>query len=362
MTTSGALQASSAVHTSTQEPEPESLFELSAEEHADTRRLLEGVTAGSLDPYANFEDFVLEAKLVFHQLPERMRRHLLRFGRVSNLDSALLVRGLAEDPDLVPTPTKNGEPSGKATFASELWLCVIAAAFGEPVGYQLERGGQILQDLFPTPNNAGKQSSESSAVFLAFHTEVAFHPHMPDYVLLYGLRQDPAREARTMFASVRRFLPLLTPADRETLFAKHFRTGIDYSFGNTTGARGTGPLMPVLYGDRDDPFMRYDLDLMVGETPAARRVLAVLGDVIHEARQEVALEPGNLLVIDNRRCVHARSVFRADFDGRDRWLQRASVVRDLDASAADRLRGSRVIATDFSSHFRNPAPVEGGKS
>jgi alpha-ketoglutarate-dependent taurine dioxygenase len=69
---------------------------------------------------------------------------------------------------------------------------------------------------------------------------------------------------------------------------------------------------------------------------------------------------GNLLVLDNRRCVHARSVFRAAFDGRDRWLQRLAVVRDLDASAQDRIRGTRVIATDFSNYLGAAAVQQDG--
>jgi L-asparagine oxygenase len=90
---------------------------------------------------------------------------------------------------------------------------------------------------------------------------------------------------------------------------------------------------------------------MVGQTPAACRALEVIRELVNETRREVVIEPGSLLVIDNRRCVHARSIFRASFDGRDRWLQRATVVRDLDASVADRVRGTRVIATDFSSYL-----------
>jgi hypothetical protein len=333
---------------SDQESTVESVIDLKEDEREQTRRLLDGM---ALNPHVDFERFAFEAKLVFHQMPERIRRRLLDFSRRSNLDSALLLRGLAQDQELPPTPARLGDGTRKSTFASELWLCAVAAAFGEPVGYLQEKEGSILQDVFPTLSNAGKQSSDSSAVLLAFHTEVAFHPFMPDYVMLYGLRQDPYKEARTMFASVRRFFDLLGPGEKETLFSRSFRTGIDYSFGNVTGERGTGPLVPVLYGDRLDPFMRYDLDLMVGETPAARRVLEVVRELVNEVKQEVAIEPGSLLVIDNRRCVHARSVFRATFDGRDRWLQRAAVVRDLDASVEDRIRGTRVIATDFSSYL-----------
>jgi alpha-ketoglutarate-dependent taurine dioxygenase len=291
-------------------------------------------------------------------MPERLRRILVEFGHHGNLDNVLMLRGLPQDPVVPPTPTRSGETVRKTTYASELWVCAVAAAFGEPVGYLQEKQGSILQDLYPTPAAASTQSSESSSVLLAFHTEVAFHPYMPDYVLLYGLRQDPKKEAQTMFASIRRFFHLLSAEEKETLFSRVFRTGIDYSFGNTTGEKGTGPLVPVLYGDREDPFMRYDLDLMVGQTPEACRALEVVRELVNAVKQEVAIEAGSLLVLDNRRCVHARSVFSAFFDGRDRWLQRASVVRDLDASVEDRIRGTRVIATDFSRYFGAAAGSE----
>jgi hypothetical protein len=44
---------------------------------------------------------------------------------------------------------------------------------------------------------------------LTFHTEVMFHPHMPDFILLYGLRQDSEGKARIIISCVRRFYSLL---------------------------------------------------------------------------------------------------------------------------------------------------------
>jgi|HubBroStandDraft_3_1064219.scaffolds.fasta_scaffold03827_2 hypothetical protein len=336
---------------------PDAMVSLADEESPQLEELL---ARTARDPHSDFEDFAFEAKLAFHELPRRLRRILLRFREGGNLDGALLLRGLPQDPDLPPTPVRSGVRTPKATFASELWLCAAAAALGEPVGYLQEKHGTIIQDVFPTPANAGKQSSESSEVLLAFHTEIAFHPFMPDYVLLYGLRQDPEKEARTMFASVRRLLPLLGAADRDILFADLFRTGIDYSFGNHAQERGTGPLISVLYGDRLDPFLRYDLDLMVGQTEAARRALEHLRQAVDAVKLDVRIEPGSLLVLDNRRAVHARTHFKAAFDGRDRWLQRVSVVRDLEPSLHDRARGSRVIATDFSRYLGAAAGAAGG--
>jgi Taurine catabolism dioxygenase TauD, TfdA family len=330
------------------QPAPGTVIDLDGETSERARQLLAAVT---IDPHADFEAFAFEAKLAFHELPQRLRRVLVEFAHRGNIDGTLLLRGLPQDPVIPPTPSRTGERVRKATHASELWLCATAAALGEPVGYLQEKQGSIFQDVFPTAVHADKLSSESSSILLDFHTEIAFHPFMPDYILLYGLRQDPERQARTIFASVRRFFHLLAPADKDTLFSNLFRTGIDYSFGNTGQQAGAGPLVSVLYGDRLDPYLRYDLDLMVGQTPAARRALELVRELVNDVKREVAIEPGSLLVIDNRRAVHARSTFKASFDGRDRWLQRLAVVRDLDASLHDRMRGTRVIATDFSSYL-----------
>jgi enduracididine beta-hydroxylase len=51
------------------------------------------------------------------------------------------------------------------------------------------------------------------------------------------------------------------------------------------------------------------------------------------------LEPGDMLFVDNFRAVHGRRPFSARFDGRDRWLKRINVTRDLRKSR--RVRGSR---------------------
>lgn len=325
-------------------PAEGTVFDVTAEEHGQLAELLR---RAALSPFEDFEAFFEEARLLFHEMPRRIRQTLIGFAKRGNADGALLLRNLPVDPEVPPTPVRSGERPRKATWASELWICCVASALGEPVAYLQEKQGSLFQDIYPTPQNADKLSSESSSILLDFHTEIAFHPHMPEYLLLYGLRQDPDKRARTIFSSVRRFFHLLPPGVRDTLFSDLFRTGVDYSFGNVNELRGAGPLVSVLFGDRLDPFLRYDLDLMVGETPEAEHALHVVRGLVNEAQRDVVIEPGCLLVIDNRRCVHARSDFKAYYDGRDRWLQRMAVVRDLEPSLRDRVRGTRIIATDF---------------
>jgi L-asparagine oxygenase len=90
--------------------------------------------------------------------------------------------------------------------------------------------------------------STSSKVQLMFHTEAAFHPHRPRYLLLLCLRGDES--AVTTLSSIHEVLPHLAPATCvETLFQPRFRTAVDESY--LHGRRNVlGAPMPVLSGDR----------------------------------------------------------------------------------------------------------------
>jgi alpha-ketoglutarate-dependent taurine dioxygenase len=64
---------------------------------------------------------------------------------------------------------------------------------------------------------------------------------------------------------------------------------------------------------------------------------------IGESAQFVTLSPGDILLIDNKRALHARTSFRPRYDGTDRWLQRISITKDLARSAPFRTHRHRAI-------------------
>ena len=175
-----------------------------------------------------------------------------------------------------------------------------------------------------------------------FHTETAFHPHRPRYLLLLCLRGNP--EASTTLASVFDVIDRLPDDAVAAMFEPRFRMSVDASFlaGRTNEL---GPARPLLLGTRDEPTFMYDADLCVGIDEEAQRVLDLIAETIEAVQGAVILEPGDLLVVDNNVAVHGRSPFRARFDGTDRWLQRAFVLADLAPSAAD--RDGLVITTRF---------------
>jgi len=255
---------------------------------------------------------------------------------------ALLIRGVdvGTPPATPPSPTS---PSDKSNV-SELSLLTVARILGHPVGYEPEHGGDIVQNILPTASDASSQTSTSSKVQLAFHTETAFHRHRPRYLLLLCLRGDPA--ASTTLCCIDDVLAALPLGVRATLSERRFRTRADESFGGGVNAPLGAP-MAVLTGSYEHPTLTFDAELTGGLDAEATEALAVLSAVIERQHTSVVLEAGDLLVVDNARAVHGRSPFPARFDGTDRWLQRTFVVADLALSGGE--RSGRIVATRFAS-------------
>ncbi len=305
--------------------------------------------APGVSPYTETEEFLLDCEMRADEMPRFVRRALLEFQLRSNAAGILLLRGLPIDPGLyhVHTPANAQRSAQKNTFVSERCLAMVGSRLGHLVSYIQEKNGDLFQNLAPLKSQEALQSSGGSQTRLQFHRETVFHPYAPEYLLLFCLRPDHEQLAETTYASITHALPLLSLEHRQLLFQPLYRTGIDYSFGNTQTVKGNGPVLPVLYGNPDDPFLNYDEDLMEATTPEAEAALAALKDAIAAVYQGLRLSVGDLLCIDNRRTVHGRSSFTPRYDGFDRWLQRSFVVRDLGESAGDRKLGERVIRTVF---------------
>jgi hypothetical protein len=284
--------------------------------------------------------FVGAAGRFGRRLPATVFDALVDFADEPHASGALLLRGVPAGDVPATPPTPIG--SGTKDFVSEFVLLAIARRLGQPVGYLPELGGRIVQNIVPVQSSADRQISTSSKVELMYHTEAAFHPHRPRYLVLFCLRGDPT--AATTLASIREVQHRLPHDVRTTLFEPRFRTAVDESYLGTCSNR-LGQPTPVLSGPWERPRMVFDADLMVGTDLAAERALRLLGEAVAEHHTAVVLEAGDVLVVDNDVAVHGRTPFAPRFDGTDRWLQRTFVVADLGPSAGERT--DRVITTTF---------------
>lgn len=291
-------------------------------------------------PIATSDDPVAAAGAAARLLPGAVHDALVGFADRPHRSGALVVRGVPLGPVPATPPSPLAAPSTPVATRS---LLTAARRLGQPVGYAPEHGGDIVQQIVPTREAAGDQVSTSSDVELMFHTETAFHPHRPRYLLLLCLRGDPA--AATTLASVHDVVEHLDAATVEAMFESRFRTAVDQSFLGGGRVNRLGPPRPLLEGTLDEPTFVFDADLMVGIDDDADRVIREVRRVVGESHRSVVLAAGDLLVIDNHVAVHGRSPFAPRYDGTDRWIQRTFVVTDLAPSAGE--RAGRVITTVF---------------
>lgn len=305
---------------------------------------------GLPNPYEAREEFLRECEFRFHTLPEQFRRAVIDFKRNGNGFGILHIMGLPLDPVLPPTPGNKIPPREKATFWSESWLGMIGQALGDPIGYSVHHDGEIFQNVCPIAAEEREPSAGSSKIFLEWHTEQVFHPELPDFVVLLCLRSDHEQSAMTAVASVANVLAHVPISLRQILFQPRYRAGIDYSFGATGQSQRAigGPKVPLLYGGGYDPFMKFDLEQTQPIDRDAARAFALVKETVKKVYNYVRLNPGEMLIIDNRRSIHARSIFNPRYDGTDRWLQRIYARRDVASMDEERYRNERIIDTTFS--------------
>ncbi|WOH63873.1 TauD/TfdA family dioxygenase [Bradyrhizobium sp. BWA-3-5] len=306
------------------------------------------VIEGLPDPYEQREQFLQECEFRFHHLPEVIRRAVINFKRRGNRFGALVLSAIPLDPELPPTPDNQLPPIDKKTFWSEAWLGMVGQALGDPIGYSVHHDKQIFQNICPIEKEEREQTAHSSTVFLEWHTEQAFHPELPDFVMLLCLRKDHEEQARTAIAAIPSILAEVPLIMRQILFQPRFRTGVDFSFGAVgSNQKKGGTVVSVFYGYGYDPFMKFDLDLMEPLDREAACALRRMQTSVKQVFNYVKLKPGDLMIVDNRRAIHARSGFSPRYDGTDRWLQRMYVRRDASVTDEERYRNERIIDTAF---------------
>jgi len=243
-------------------------------------------------------------------------------------------------PKTPATPFPSSVAENSSMKAAET-LLRYAHQFGHPISYIQEQEGQLFQNIVPVHKTEAQQISTSSKVELAMHTETAFHPYKPDYVMLLCLRGDP--NAVTTYANVDEIIKKLDLWVIATLTKQWFTTNIDISF-RTKGQRDKSIPISVLEKTEDGYNFIYDYTFVKANDELGRAALEILHKAVQECVQEITLQSGDLLVIDNNKTIHGRKPFQARYDGTDRWVQRVLVRKELPPD--DQIDG-HIITTEF---------------
>ncbi|AXE88334.1 guanitoxin biosynthesis L-enduracididine beta-hydroxylase GntD [Streptomyces sp. Go-475] len=295
-------------------------------------------------------------RLAAQELPLRIRTELTGM-RLYDSPRALVVTGFRIDDDRIgPTPVTRPTPAPERTRNQELLLLLHAALLGEAFAWATQQNGRLVHDVLPIPGEETEQMGSSSKAELLWHTEDAFHPLRCDYVGLLCLRNHQRAVTTLGWPDLSR----LAPGDRATLLEPRYLIRPDTSHTpeqNAAGAQSPERFsaiaemddaperVAVLFGDPDDPYLRIDPAYMspAPGDAAARRAYDAIAALIEDALQHVALAAGSMLFVDNYQAVHGRKPFAAAYDGRDRWLKRVNITRDLRRSRSARQSATSLL-------------------
>ncbi|SEG95662.1 arginine beta-hydroxylase, Fe(II)/alpha-ketoglutarate-dependent [Nonomuraea solani] len=318
---------------------------------------IEDLLSSTISRYSHPEspEFLLDAPDVAAGLPAGLTRFLRSF-RLNEPAGALVVRGFQVDDSAIgPTPphwSKQADPG--STRREEFFFLLVASILGEPFGWSTLQDGRLVHNVIPIRGEEHQQSGHGSANLLEWHTEDGFHPYRCDYLGLMGLRNNG--KVPTTYASVATLnLPedvlrtlseprfLIRPDDEHL---RHARQDVA-SPHSTVLQIGHAPRpTAILFGGPDRPYLRIDpyfMSAVPGDEQAAV-ALELATEQLNECLEDIVVNAGEILFIDNFRAVHGRRPFHASYDGADRWLKKSIVTRDLRRSRGIRAGAdSRVL-------------------
>lgn len=267
-------------------------------------------------------DFFDAAEIAEGALPASVRAAFARLRRGSV--DAIVLRGLPFDEDPGPTPRKLGD-SSSGPRRGHSWIAMCVRRLGHEFAYAKEKKGALVHHIHPTKEQAMTQSNASWQVDLSMHTENAFHPLRPDFVLLYCVRA-PENAPATRLAPIDDVVAHLTDQEIQVLSERRFGVHVVDSF-KVEGEDDLELPVCVLNGSVRHPIVRWH-ETLRGKDDAAERVCDAFQEASQRATLEVGLQPGDLLAFNNQRCLHGRGRFDARLGGQDRWLLRSYVMRD----------------------------------
>jgi Fe(II)/alpha-ketoglutarate-dependent arginine beta-hydroxylase len=304
-------------------------------------------------------EFIRRASVYAHELPRRIRQFLSDFKLHEPACGVCLISGYPIDnARLGKTPAHwKWKLDGAVSLKEQIMFVLYGSLLGDAFAWATQQDGYLMHDVFPIEADKYDQLGSGSEQLLWWHNEDAFHPYRADYLGLMCLR-NPDRVATLIGApDVSRlsseqldilFEPryLLKPDEshlekNESDLRKQVREhggneALDSAYEKIKQLNSAPLPVPMLFGSRQAPYLRLDPYFTTPLDDEATAALNALAQNIDDRLQEVVLQPGDCLFIDNYRIVHGRKAFKARYDGTDRWLKRINLTRDLRKSHGSR--------------------------
>jgi L-asparagine oxygenase len=279
-----------------------------------TKRLL----AETPSPYcSDIRDYLSHVLLLNQEFSQETRNILqqLKEGRIKYCQFV----NIPVTEEIPPTATIYHSIIPKKTFQSEGVIGAVSLELGRLFNYR-ETSEFLMYDIYPAKGYEDSRSFVNSRKMLSFHSDGSAHPELsPDYVLLYCIRSDHG--AVNLVVDLDALVERLSIRAVDVLSQPLFNHLVSESPEHYE-------LKPVLYRAGKCFTVKYDEDNTFGINAEAKFFQERLNEVLREVATAITNTSNSLLVIDNKRCLHARTSFNPKYDGQDRWIKCAFVTNE----------------------------------
>jgi L-asparagine oxygenase len=176
------------------------------------------------------------------------------------------------------------------------------------------------------PVKGGQEGSNGGGEPLNFHQDMSYEfERAPEFLTLACLREGHDKNVRTPIVPNRQLYEMVQQYHPEDMKVLKDYNSYRVKLPPSMGGAYADP-MPLLTGDSPESAtfwlrVNYDrIESMTEEAAAAFKRLQKAMDQLEN--DEVHLVDGDLLLIGNKKCLHRRTDFTAQFDGDDRLLVR----------------------------------------
>lgn len=217
----------------------------------------------------------------------------------------------------------------KPSRLSEGLLLGAARFCGLPYGVTSEGQG-LVSNLCPVQSHAQSLTGLGSKRTLGLHIENsalrrARKGTAPDGLILIGITGEPGGSPATLIADARQAKALAGASCEKVLREDRFLLRLPERWRRPGHAEYVKAPIIVGYGAEESFAFAFYGDMVEAVDREAAVQLEVFRQALHEVEIAVQIEPGVMLLVDNRIAAHGRTAFRSSFtaDGAPyRWLQR----------------------------------------
>lgn len=242
-----------------------------------------------------------------------------------HFDGAIKIGNLPID-DQVPMPPQNSSSMKrikKESYISENVLILIASLFGKPYSMASEGLG-LVNNLIPKLSTLQDFSGTGASSDLHFHIEnsalrfLSMKDCSPKALFLTGVRQEKLPPS-TKLSDARLAIEMLSEEDRLELQKPQYKIRLPYRWREVFPGNNelTTPPIPLLKPSIDGLIVNAvfygDMIADYGSS-AGERAASLFEEALEKVSISEIVKPGEVLCIDNRVTLHARTPFEASFD------------------------------------------------